>query len=739
MNLLDHIHSEEENRLAEQAKARHAASTAALRHDVAEISNRRTYQAMMDSVSDWQPPDLPQLDAFDEVIIDLETTGLRWWAGDQIIGAGLWTPDGRTRYLPIRHKMGPNIPVQQFFDWCRRELRSKRITNIRTKFDLHMFRGDNIDLEAQGCTFGDVAHYAGLLDDHRRLFNQEDLALAYLAAPGLLTAEECKVKAAHGYDLDPSKFAEYPAGLVAPRAEGDVRIVHMLKEAMWPQLDTQSLHEVRKIEDAIIPVVVEMEHNGAPIDVETLDRWVRESERDLNALRYGIKRGTGIEFEKFTNRATIIRLFHQQHVPLPVDSEEPEKEDGSPNYSFADSLLKPIQNRYIRALRAGLQLESLRSKFLLKYQRSVARDGILRYELHQMPYQDDDEGGGGAVSGRFSSAAPSRDEGANIQQVFGADAQKKNRAFTRKYIVKKLFKPAGKYPDVKWVNADANSLQFRIFAHYGDDPKIIAAYQRDHQWEEIEARAEAKRARGEVITKDDKLTDFHQLVGDLIFEFAHQALTRTHTKNVNFAQVFGAGIPKMASQLGVPSEQIPSYAEWAEACRDKKTHEIGGPKFQEAVSLSETYHTMFPGVKPLLALTAHLAMPEHRHGSGPRGGHGCGKACREFERQGYFHRGWVRTFKGRRARFELDGRFYSALNRVIQGTEADVMKVIMIDVHNERHSLGFLERFTVHDALDGDLHGDPRRFKKFLNEQRVPLRVPILFDVGTGRSWAEAK
>ncbi len=725
MELFDLIHTEGENLAAAEARARHSAATDALRKEVADISNRRTYQAMMDSVQDWQPPDLPQLDAFDEVIIDLETTGLRWWAGDRIIGAGIWTPDGRTRYLPIRHKMGPNIPEEQFFEWCRRELRGKRIVNIRTKFDWHMFRMDGIDLEHQGNTAGDVAHYAGLLDDHRRLFNQEDLALAYLAEPGLLTVEECKVKAAHGYALDPRKFAEYPAGLVAPRAEGDVRIVHMLHDAMWPQLTEQGLHEVRKIEDAIIPVVVEMEHNGAPIDVETLDRWVRESARDLDALRYGIKKGTGIEFEKFTNTATCIRLFHSQRIPLPRDPDEPDKENGEPNYSFADALLKPIQNRYIRAMRAGRQLESLRSKFLLKYQRSVARDGILRYELHQMPYQDDDEGGGGAVSGRFSSAAPSRDEGANIQQVFGADAQKKNRVFTRKYIVKKLFKPAGKYPEVKWLNADANSLQFRIFAHYGDDPKIIAAYQRDHQWEEIDRRAAEKKARGEALTKEDKITDFHQLVGDLILEFAHQALTRTHTKNVNFAQVFGAGIRKMAFQLGVPPEQIPSMEEAVES---------GGPAFQEVVSLSNTYHTMFPGVKPLLGLTGHLAMPEHKTGK-----RGCGWQCRKLCGEGYPHRGWVRTFKGRRARFGKGDRHYSSLNRVIQGTEADVMKVVMIDVHAERHALGFLERFTVHDALDGDLHGDPYAMKKFLNRQRLPFRVPILFDVGTGRSWAEAK
>jgi DNA polymerase I-like protein with 3'-5' exonuclease and polymerase domains len=286
-----------------------------------------------------------------------------------------------------------------------------------------------------------------------------------------------------------------------------------------------------------------------------------------------------------------------------------------------------------------------------------------------------------------------------------------------------------------YVNADASQLQFRIFAHYADDPKITDAYAHDRNWREIDRLAAALTAQG--VPKKQwpsaaKLTDFHDAVGDLVLQFAHKQLIRTHVKNINFAQVFGAGVPKMAAQLGVPADQIPSYALWAEACRNRTTHTVGGPQFLEVVQLSETYHEMFPSVKPLLALTSHLAMPRHRR-------EGCGKACREFHRQGYPHRGWVRTFLGRRARFNDGDRFYSALNRIIQGTEADVIKRILIDVHNRRHELGLIERFTVHDAVAGDLHGDPAQLKEALNHQYYDFKVPILWEVGVGKTWADAK
>lgn len=681
-----------------------------------QIQHEETVRRMHASVADWKLPELPDLSQFrgEGVIIDLETNGLRWWAGDRLIGAGIRTPDGRRRYLPIRHKVGPNFSEDQFFRWARTELRDIKITNIRTKFDIHMFKADGIDLEAQGCSFADVAHYAALLDDHRRLFNQEDLAEAYLTGKTQPPGFEGKVKEVLGYTLDPTKFAEYPAGLVAPRAESDVEVVHLLKRVMWPMLTEQDLHRVREIEEQIIPVVVEMEHNGALLDVETLNRWCKETATILDDTMWEIKRRTGMTMTSPTNRTEVFQLLKRLGLEIPLDPET-----GKP--SLADDLLKPIQNEVVQLLRKATAFQSLRNKALVKYQKSVAGDGILRYELHQLPYQDDEEGYGGAVSGRFSSAAPSRTEGANIQQVFGVgtqeewteiDGQKQAIGFTKDFIIKKLFIPDRRtHRSAVWFKADASQFQFRLFAHYANAPMLIEAYKDDIR----------KALAGE------ELADFHKVVGELIKQYAKKDLSRTHVKNVNFAQVFNAGIRKMASQLGVPADQIPS--------REEKIT-TGGPLFQEVVKLSETYHTMFPEVKPLLALTGHLAMPDHQ-----RGDYACGRVCRAFSRQGYPHRGFVKTFLGRRARFGPRDRHYSALNRIIQGTEGDVNKRIMIEVHKRREELGLTERFTVHDELDTDLHDPSSREKlvEVLNTQYYDFRVPILWESKIGPSWAETK
>jgi DNA polymerase I-like protein with 3'-5' exonuclease and polymerase domains len=707
------------------------------RQEWLHLQHEKQVQAMNDSVADWRAPELPDLSAFDHIILDLETDGLRWWDQSRMIGAGLWTPDGRTRYLPIRHRGGQNLCEATFFRWCARELRGKRIVNIRTKFDLHMFRSDGIDLEAQGNTFGDVAHYAALLDDHRRLFNQADLVKAFLPEDTLAG----KIVNAHGFELDPSKFKEYPAGLVAPRAENDVLSVALLQAAMWPRMTAEDLHRVREIEDAIIPVVVEMEHNGAPLNVETLARWVQEAQAALSDCLWEIRRATGVDMDSPNKNSDIQRIFNVLNLPYPCDVD-------TGQFSKADELLAPINHPVVQTLRRGIAIDSLLSKFLLKYQKSTLRDGILRYELHQLPYQDDEEGHGGAVSGRFSSAAPSRDEGANIQQVIGVKKQQgkfdkatgKWTGFTPDWIIKKLFKPdRTKHPRAVWMKADASQFQFRLFAHYGNSPRLIEAYRRDNDWRAIQERARAKLAAGEPLTKDDKLTDFHETVQEQIEAYTRRELNRTHTKNVNFAQVFGAGVRKMAMQIGVPADQIPAMDEPLES---------GGPLFQEVVKLSETYHEMFPEVKPLLDLTSHLAMPDHNHsekrGCGPEAKHQNGfwaRSCRGKYLKGFYHRGYVKTYLGRRARFNDGDRFYSALNRIIQGTEGDVNKRVLVEIHKMRQELGLTPRFTVHDELDADLHEpeDMDRVREVLNTQYYDFKVPILWEAGLGPSWAEAK
>ena len=80
----------------------------------------------------------------------------------------------------------------------------------------------------------------------------------------------------------------------------------------------------------------------------------------------------------------------------------------------------------------------------------------------------------------------------------------------------------------------------------------------------------------------------------------------------------------------------------------------------------------------------------------------------------------------------------------IQGTAADMIKLAMIDIHNELIKLKTKTKMVlqVHDELlfadtkDADEEINP--IIKKLMEKALPLNVPVIVDVGTGNNWLDA-
>jgi DNA polymerase-1 len=86
-----------------------------------------------------------------------------------------------------------------------------------------------------------------------------------------------------------------------------------------------------------------------------------------------------------------------------------------------------------------------------------------------------------------------------------------------------------------------------------------------------------------------------------------------------------------------------------------------------------------------------------------------------------------------------------AVNTVVQGSAADLIKRAMIDIHRElksgRHPAKML--IQVHDELvfevpRGDIEEEARMIREKM-EHAIPLDVPIVVDVAWGRTWAESK
>lgn len=613
---------------------------------------------------------IPELHGETEVILNAETTGLRWWATDRPIGWAYCLPrSGRQGYLPVRHASGENLPLERVRAWLR-SLHNVCVTNVNTKFDLHMTRVDDVDLvENTGNIFDDVAFHAALLDDNRQRFNLDALSLEWLAwdvtkdglgqlPPGLQNEGQFK-------DLSPEK--------VAPYAIRNVLQVRDLAAAMRPHLAQQGLLEVLDLERAVLPIVVEMEKNGTYIDLDLLAQWREQIEVDLEDVHRRIFQTTGLRVNPKAP-TDMAKLFEALH--LPVESWTP---TGKP--SFTHGVLRAVDHPVIKDVLEAKQLLDLKSKYTDKYANAARADGWLRFNLHQLRFNtDESDHRVGTVSGRFS-AAGDKFGGYNPQQVVAVEKQLE-RGFCPKYVVRRLFRPAA---GATWCSADARQIEYRLFAHYANDPQILAAYAKD------------------------PLMDYHKVVQDLLLPL-NPNLNRKRTKNTNFAKIYAAGLLKFALMLDVITER-----EFNDVLARRFTRREDQlrylPKLQPALDVMNAYDQMFPRVAPLIQRAADTAK----------------------------QRGYVRTLLGRRAR--LVDRFHSALNRVIQGGAADINKRVLVEVYKQRKALGLTFRLTVHDELDTDIPDASvvPQLQAILDTQYYDLRVPILWDIGTGANWAEAK
>jgi DNA polymerase I-like protein with 3'-5' exonuclease and polymerase domains len=201
---------------------------------------------------------------------------------------------------------------------------------------------------------------------------------------------------------------------------------------------------------------------------------------------------------------------------------------------------------------------------------------------------------------------------------------------------------------------------------------------------------------------DEADTDFHKIVADMA------NIPRSQAKTINLGLFYGMGKNKLQAELGVSKE--------------------------DAEDLFRTYHDKVPFVKMLMESVMRRAQDKGR----------------------------VRTLLGRKCRFNLwePNQFgihkalnhedalaehgpgikraftYKALNKLIQGSAADMTKKAMIELYKE----GIIPHIQVHDELDISVKSPEHAQKiKDIMESAVSLEVPNKVDYESGPNWGTIK
>ena len=235
----------------------------------------------------------------------------------------------------------------------------------------------------------------------------------------------------------------------------------------------------------------------------------------------------------------------------------------------------------------------------------------------------------------------------------------------------------------KWGCFDYNQQEPRLVVHY-------AALQGFFSVEDV------------VDAYKNENADFHQIVADMA------DIGRFQAKTINLGLFYGMGKNKLQAELGINKLQ--------------------------AEELFKQYHTKVPFVKQLMDAVMDRAQ----------------------------RKGRVRTLLGRLCRFHLwePNQFgihkplphddalaehgpgirraftYKALNRLIQGSAADMTKKSMVDLYKE----GITPHIQVHDELDISVESESHADKiKEIMEGAVTLEVPNKVDYESGTNWGNIK
>jgi len=198
----------------------------------------------------------------------------------------------------------------------------------------------------------------------------------------------------------------------------------------------------------------------------------------------------------------------------------------------------------------------------------------------------------------------------------------------------------------------------------------------------------------------DGEADFHQIVAEMA------DIPRSQAKTINLGLFYGMGKNKLQAELGINEDK--------------------------AKDLFKQYHNRVPFVKTLMDSVMRKAADNGR----------------------------IRTWLGRRCRFNLwepnqygihkalphDAALaehgpgirraytYKALNKLIQGSAADMTKKAMVELHKE----GIIPHIQVHDELDISVKGNADKIKEIM-ESAVELEVPNKVDYESGSNWGNIK
>jgi len=636
---------------------------------------------MFEAEKEWICPEhFPNLKGYSHVAIDLETKDpeLKKKGSGAVRGIGnivgiAVAVDGWSGYYPIAHEGGGNLDQDKVMSWIK-EICAAPNTKIfhNAMYDVCWLRAAGVKINGP---IIDTMVMASLIDENRLWYTLNSVAFDYLGE----TKREAELNAAaQSWGIDPkSEMYKLPAMYVGNYAEKDAQLTLKLFKVLNKEIENQKLKEIFKLESELFPCLVDMKFKGVRVDIEKAQKLKQQLTIQEKDLLMKVKQETGIDTQIWAARS-IASVFEK----LGLSYEKTEKSNAP---SFTKNFLQEHQHPVVKMIAKAREINKAHTTFI---------DTIINYEHNGRIHADINpirSDAGGTVTGRFSYSNP------NLQQI---PARNKELG----PMIRSLFIPEQGH---KWGCFDYSQQEPRLVVHYAAKTEPIC-------FDESVVKIVEKFKENTV--------DFHQTVADMA------KISRSQAKTINLGLFYGMGKAKLQAELGLATKG-------------------------EAESLFNQYHDNVPFVKELMNYTSRLADEDGSITTL------LGRRCRfdkweidEFkagvmkpsynkkeEAETQFKKQWLEKYP------EADetkivprvkrAYTYKALNKLIQGSAADMTKKAMLDLYKE----GIIPHIQIHDELDISVKDD-NQAKKIINimENAVAdIAIPNKVDYESGSNWGD--
>lgn len=628
----------------------------------------------------------------------------------RITGTAIGVPFGKgikTFYLPFRHEDKKELRLP--FSYRKKltqavEKRGLLIVNHNIKFDLKMQYVDGVMPDLRKVKIGDTMLLCHMLDERHEHYTLENMVDTY-------TDYSMKYKAmpkAYLKDHKLRRYSQIPVEVLAPYAEDDVRATWKLWQAMYPKLVVPDapwyggpdLEAAFWDEMDVTEAITWMEIRGFKIDIHKTRAIVADLTTQLAEAVRQIREVVGDPDFNPGSFPQLSRFWESKGWPVAID---PLK--GS--VTFQDMhLLKlfpktgddkrmphpdyPGMYEFVMLLLRGRTLSKFKGTYLESYLRLADERGFLHPSFHQH----------GTVTGRLSSSSP------NVQNIpktvaTGRTALQKDAEEIIPSPVRDIIVPRSL--DHRLVEIDYSQQEIRLFLHYVDEPKMRQIVL---EGGDVHHFAASQMFNG--------MPDKHK-------DPVEYKRRRHMAKFINFGIIYGMGRPKLADMFDLT---IPEAGEYYQKYLGSFPHikefieEVRG-----VADLRQYVKNCFGRRRRMRLLTSE----EKRLGKVKTGNMGYTQSVRPTDTTADAHK---------------------ALNSIIQGGAADMVKRAMARIHRLLDGTNSYLVNQIHDALVFEIHVDemdellPKIKDAMTNwpNLKTPFHVPFTVDVSVAKwEWSTSE